>query len=89
MTILKIPVKEFVFSQCDISHIDEILKIQDEVFEELGDESNILRKNSKEMLLNCLSKPHYTLGAFYNQQLIGFAILYVPGDSNEQQANSR
>ena len=66
---------DFEFKKCTENDIDRILEIQDEAFSLINDRE-ILRRNSKEMLLSCLKYPHYTLGAFYEGKLVAFAILY-------------
>ncbi len=72
---LKYSDSEFEFKECSIKDIDAICEIQEKAFENLQN-SNLLRRNSREMLERCLKKPHYTLGAFHNEKLIAFAILY-------------
>ncbi len=79
---MKFSKSDFVFKECGPKCIDNILHIQDVAFENIDNES-ILRKNSEEMLLECLSEPHYTLGAYMGDELAAFVILYVPGDSDE------
>lgn len=79
---MKIPISDFTFRECGPEYIDEILHIQDAAFENM-DDTEILRKNSREMLLTCLSEPHYTLGAFVGDELAAFIVLYVPGHSAE------
>ena len=79
---MKIPKSDFVFKECGPEYIDEILNIQDIAFENI-DDTAMLRKNSREMLLSCLSEPHYTLGAFVGDELAAFIVLYVAGDSPE------
>ena len=38
------------------------------------------------MLRNCLNSPHYSIGAYYNGKLAGFAILYLPEHDEENLA---
>lgn len=79
---------EYIFRQLDVGGIDRIMELQEEAFSVLGDAS-LLRRNSREMLLECLSEPHYTLGAFRapdglsGEILAGFGILYHGGDTDE------
>ena len=80
---MKYDKSEFVFSQCKAGCIDEICDIQEETFETLSDNTDVLRRNSREMLLECLCEPHYTIGAYHNGKLAGFAVLYVPGTGKE------
>lgn len=66
---------EFEFKKCEMKDLDAICKIQEIAFENL-ENTNLLRRNTKEMLEKCLNDPHYTLGAFHNGNLVAFAILY-------------
>ena len=79
---MKINFEDFVVRKCDLSHMDEILKIQNETFAELG-ERDILRENSEEMLRACLMPPNLTLGAWYGDTLAAFAVLYFPFEEAE------
>lgn len=79
---MKFSDNEFIFKKCTIDHINSICKIQEEAFAHL-DDPDILRKNSREVLSECLIEPHYTLGSFYHNKLIAFAILYDGGKSEE------
>ena len=74
---------EFSYSVCSPECIDEICKIQNEAFDVMQGNTDILRRNSREMLLECLKEPHYTIGAYHNGKLIGFAVLYVPDAGKE------
>lgn len=74
--------KNFEFRRCDKNEIDRILAIQEEAFATL-DNPELLRRNTPEMLLSCLSDPHYTIGAYCEGVLAGFAMLYDAGDSDE------
>lgn len=67
----------FSIRPCSPGDLEEILRIQDETFETLPD-PDFLRKNTPEMLLECLGPPHYTLGAWHGGGLAAFAILYDP-----------
>ncbi len=79
---MKIKDEEIIYKRCDEKSIDEICHIQDVAFEHLEDKS-LLRRNSKEMLLDCLRDPHYTLGAYYKEKLIAFAVLFDAGETQE------
>ena len=79
--------EKFIFGLCNIHDLDEIIKIQDEVFTEEFD-TDLLRKNSKNMLKECLSGEHITIGAWHNNLLVAFSILYIPYDDEENLANS-
>ncbi len=79
---MKIDTEKIIVRQCGIEHLDDILQIQDETFETL-ESSELLRKNTPEMLSECLQAPHITLGAWYENQLIAFSVLYYPHSSEE------
>lgn len=76
---------EFKFGKLDISYTDEIMKIQDETFKGLPD-SDLLRKNTREMIESCLKEPNITIGAFCNDELAGFGVLYFPNEKAEELA---
>jgi len=69
--------ENFLVRACLPEDIKEILRIQDETFETLSC-PDLLRKNTPEMLLECLQQPHYTIGAWYQSELAAFAIFYNP-----------
>lgn len=74
---MKLDLSKFEFRECNESDIDEIMAVQDDAFAHL-ENPELLRKNSREMLLECLNKPHYTVGAYYNGELAAFSVLYYP-----------
>jgi hypothetical protein len=74
--------KDFNIDLCGVSCIGEILRIQAETFADLED-TDILRKNTDEMLLSCLKAPQITLGAWRGGVLAAFSILYFPQDDAE------
>ena len=76
---MKISIDKITIQRCTPSCIDEILKIQSETFAEL-EEADILRSNSEQMLRECLFSPHITIGAWYDEKLVAFSILYFPSD---------
>lgn len=84
---MKFPKEEFVFKKCNENFADELCKIQDEAFEAMNDTS-LLRRNSRDALCACLKEPHYTLGAFHNGELSGFAVLFDPLLTSENIALS-
>ena len=75
----------FDFRKLDISYTGEIMKVQDETFKGLPD-SNLLRRNSREMIESCLKEPNITIGAFCNDELAGFGVLYFPNEKSEELA---
>lgn len=81
----KIDIHEFVFEECSDKHLHKILKLQEETLNNLPS-NDILRENSIEMLGECLKPPHVTLGAWHNNELIAFSILYYPYNDEENLA---
>lgn len=79
---MKINITDFEFKQCTIEDLDRIIEIQDNAFAHLNS-PDLLRKNTIEMLDECLQTPNYTIGAWYNNKLIAFSILYFPKDKEE------
>ncbi len=82
---MKIQFDKFTIKQCSIDYLEEILRMQEEAILTLPS-ADLLRKNTPEMLRSCLLKPHFTIGAFYEDILAAISILYVPGDSEENLA---
>jgi len=70
------------YQKCDKTHLADIMKIQRDALLIMTDKT-LLRENSEDKLALCLLEPHYTLGAFYEDKLIAFAILYVGGETEE------
>ncbi|MBE6904321.1 MAG: GNAT family N-acetyltransferase [Ruminococcaceae bacterium] len=79
---MKIDIEKFVFKECSKEQLDDILRIQEETFKNL-EASELLRKNTPEMLLECLQPPHITLGAWYEGELAAFSVLYYPHTKEE------
>ncbi len=79
---MKIPLGEFVFKPCRKEDLNEILKMQEEAFEEIESEE-MLRKNTPEMLLECLTAPHITLGAWHKGRLAAISVLYFPNEEED------
>ncbi len=71
----------FKFKKLDNSYLDDLISIQDEAFKFIENEE-ILRKNSRSVLLDCLTN-HYTLGAFHKNKLVAFSILFFGKDTKE------
>lgn len=78
-TKVKIPIDDFEIRICTTDHFSDIIRIQDEAFDALSS-PDLLRRNTDEMLMDCLNPPHVTIGAWYNGELAGISILYYPGD---------
>lgn len=81
----KIPADNFDIKQLGSQHLPEVLQLQERIFASLQDKST-LRRNTPEMFAACLCRPHYTLGAWYQQQLVAIAILYCPDMGEENLA---
>jgi ribosomal protein S18 acetylase RimI-like enzyme len=65
---------DYTFLPLGLSSLSDLLSLQENAF--LNIETNdLLRRNSKEVLLDCLIN-HYTLGVSYLNQIIAFGILY-------------
>ena len=79
---MKLKSSDIIFKKCDLKNIEEICELQEIAFLNL-DNKNLLRRNTREMLENCLSSPHYTLGAFFKGELIAFGILFDAGETEE------
>ena len=82
---MKIDSDKFLIRPCGEEDLKRILDIQEQTFEELG-ESDILRRNTPEMLKECLKSPHITLGAWHEGDLAAFSVLFYP-DDEENLAN--
>ncbi len=70
---------KFLIKPCVEEDLKRILDIQEETFKQL-EESDVLRRNTPEMLYECLKPPHLTLGAWYMGELAAFSVLYFPDD---------
>lgn len=62
--------------------LGQMLEIQEEAFAEMKDVS-LLRRNTPEMLAECLQVPHWTLGAWEGGRLAAFSVLYVSHEASE------
>lgn len=75
---------EFVFSHVGVPHLSDLIAVQEDAFCEIANKQ-ILRRNSEAVLEDCL-RNHYVVGAFRNDELAAFGVLYFAGDSNENLA---
>ncbi len=82
MRKIKLNADEILFKKCTEENIAEICDLQETAFKYM-ENTDILRRNSREMLFSCLLEPHYTLGAFYMGKLIAFAVFYDGGKTDE------
>ena len=80
---MKIKPDEFRFRVCGASDLPDILALQEAAFAVLPD-AQILRRNSEEMLRECLEAPNYTIGAWYGDRLAACSVLYFPHDREEE-----
>lgn len=71
----------------DFTYLNKMLELQEDVIAGL-DNPDILRRNTEETLIPCFKKPSLVLGAFYDDKLIAFGILYVAGEDRENLAFS-
>ena len=76
---MRIDSAEFLIRPCVEEDLKRILDIQEQTFKQIG-ESDILRRNTPEMLQECLKSPHVTLGAWHGGELAAFSVLYFPDD---------
>lgn len=74
-------------TRCTLEDIAMMIKLQDEFFE-TADNPDLLRKNDKEMFLECMREPHMILGYKDEGELQAFAILYIPEKIEENLALS-
>lgn len=79
---MKIPFSDFVVRPCTQRDLEDILRIQYEALSDLPS-PDILRENTPGMLEECLNYPHFTIGAWYEEKLVAFSVLYYPHDDNE------
>lgn len=79
---MKISIDNFDFRQCSLEDLGRILEIQENALATLESEE-LLRKNTTEMLEECLIAPNITIGAWYDNRLVAFSVLYFPKDKSE------
>lgn len=80
---MKVSITDFEFKPCTLADLDRVLELQDDAVAHLA-APHLLRKNTVEMLAECLQPPHVTLGAWYDGRLVAFSVLYVPQDAAER-----
>ena len=74
--------KTFTFRECEPSALEDILAMQERTLAGLSS-PDILRRNTREMLEECLHAPHVTLGAWDGDRLAAFSVLYFPHSDEE------
>ena len=69
---------------CGIEQLDAVLAIEQEAIAVLA-RPDLLRRNTQDMWRCCLQPPHICLGSWVGEELVGFAVLYVPqpGDGED------
>ncbi len=80
---MKLDISSFEIRECDENDLAAVLELQDDTFRHL-ENPELLRKNTPEMLLDCLRPPHVTLGAWYQGELAALSVLYVPLEDAEK-----
>lgn len=78
---MKLPAARFEYKKCSPPHLADMLEMQREALESM--QKGDLRKNSKAALEECLYPPHITLGAFFEETLCAFCVLYFAGTGKE------
>ncbi len=73
----KLNYQQLLIKKCDKNDLDSILRLQDTIFEGL-DNPSILRRNTEDILEQCLKDPNYTIGVYDQNDLIGLIILVEP-----------
>ncbi len=76
-------ISAFDIKECTEEDLTAVLELQEDAFRHL-ENPELLRKNTPEMLLECLKSPHVTLGAWYQGELAALSVLYVPLDDAEK-----
>ena len=78
----------FQIRPCGPQHLELLLAIEQEALACL-ERPDLLRRNSQEMWEACLRPPHVCIGAWKDNTLAGFAVLFVPqpGDSEDLAAS--
>ena len=86
---MKIEQEKITYKPLDIESIPLLLEIQEETFE-FAQANNVdpdfLRRNTYETLAVCFGGQSLVLGAYYENELIAFGILYVAGKTDENLA---
>ncbi len=60
---------------CSTEDIHAILELQESVFADLGDQSDLLRRNTQETFERCTKEPNFTIGVFDKERLIAICIM--------------
>lgn len=86
---MKLDKTKIIYKPLGIEYIPQLLEIQEETFE-FAEKNNVdpdfLRRNTYETLAVCFGGQSLVLGAFYEEKLIAFGILYVAGKTDENLA---
>ena len=60
---------------CSTDDVQAILALQESVFEDLGDKSDLLRRNTAETFERCTKEPNFTIGVYDKEELIAVCIM--------------
>ena len=60
---------------CSTEDIHVILELQESVFADLGDQSDLLRRNTEETFERCMKEPNFTIGVFDGEDLAALCIM--------------
>ena len=84
---MKIDISKVTYEKIGINVIPILLAIQEETFEHAKDVNpDFLRRNTYDTLAVCFEEPSLVLGAYYENELIAFGILYSAGKTEENLA---
>lgn len=73
---------DLLIKKCNQNDIDDILLLQDDVFETLNNPT-WLRQNTKQMFETCLQDPNITFGLYDGNSLIAVIIMYALKDDED------
>ena len=83
---MKINLNNVYYKPLQKDSISTLLEMQEEAFDHANGNSDFLRRNTYETLEVCFYHPSLVLGAFYEEKMIAFGILYVAGNTKENLA---
>lgn len=80
---MKLDITRLDIRECHKEDLAQLLALQEDAFAHL-ENPDLLRRNTADMLRECLCPPHVTLGAFHNGELVAVTVLYVPEEDAEK-----